>query len=384
VLHIFFPSSPDYGRRGTKGDEGSPPKTEVSFPRKAPAPIIPLILKETPMPKPKVTFGLQTGQQEATWPQIRDTWLESEALGFQHLWVYDHFLPTGTRIIDGPAPDGWTLLTALSQVIKKPRLGTLVTCMTFRHPVALTKIATTLDHVSDGRAILAVGAGWHEPEHTAYGIPLPPPRERVERFAEGVHIIKSLWTRERTTFDGKYYQIKDAPFEPKPVQDPHPTIVIGGGGEKRTMAVAARYADEWNWNLNGTTKDYAHKLEVLREHCKRIGRDFNEIALSLNVDFLVSDDDRRIENALKVHARSNNQTLQQARDATITGDPEEVIGKLQAYIDLGVRSFIFSLRAPYEAKDKKRLTDLDQRGLRYHTTMDDVRRLVKDVLPALR
>jgi F420-dependent oxidoreductase-like protein len=336
------------------------------------------------MPSSNVTFGLQTGQQEASWQEIRDTWLELEADGFDHLWVYDHFLPTGTRITDGPAPDGWTLLTALSQVVKKPRLGTLVTCMTFRHPVALAKIATSLDHVSNGRAILAVGAGWHLPEHEAYGIPLPPPKERVERFAEGVHIVKSLWTNDRTTFDGKYYQIKDAPFEPKPIQTPHPAIVIGGGGEKLTMAVAARYADEWNWNLNGTTQDYTHKLEVLREHCRKIGRNPDEIDLSLNVDFLISDDNRRIENALRVHAQTNNQTLQQARDATITGNPEEVIGKLQTYIDLGVRSFIFSLRAPYEAKDKKRLADLDQRGLRYHTTMDDVRRLVKEVLPALR
>ena len=337
------------------------------------------------MTSSQVRFGVQTGQQEATWPEIRDAWLELEDLGFDDLWVYDHFLPTGTRNMDGNVPDGWTLMAGLSQVVRRPRIGTLVTSMTFRHPVVLAKAATTLDHMSDGRAILGLGAGWHIPEHTAYDIPFPSPRERVERLGEATHIIKLLWSKERTTFHGKYYHLEDAPFEPKPLQQPHPLIVIGGGGEKQTLRVVARYADEWNWNLaSGTAGDYLRKLSILKEYCKEIGRDPSSIALSLNTDFLITEDPTRLEAALKVSAQTAGISINKVKENAIVGNPNEVGLKLQTYIDMGVRSFIFSLRAPFDVAGTSKLPDLAERALRYHTTMDDVRTLSKEVLPALR
>lgn len=336
------------------------------------------------MTKPTVRFGVQTGQQEASWPEIRDTWLELEDLGFDDLWVYDHFLPTGTTLVDGPVTDAWALLAALSQVVEKPRLGTLVTSATFRHPVVLAKMATTVDHASGGRLILGIGSGWHQPEHTAYGIHFPGPRERVERLEETVRVIKLLWAEERATFQGKYYQLKDAPFEPKPLQKPHPPIVIGGGGEKRTLPMVARVADEWNWNINGTSQDYQRKLKVLEEQCNALGRDPRTLDLSLNVDFLISEDPNRIASALKVNAQSAGVSIEMSKETTFVGDPDEVRRKLQIYIDMGVRSFIFSLRAPFEEAGTLKLPDLEERTLRYYTTMEDVRRLAREVLPPLR
>ena len=149
---------------------------------------------------PTVRFGVQTGQQETTWPQLRETWLELEELGFDDLWVYDHYLPTGTTLEDGDVTDAWSLLAALSQVVKRPRLGTLVTSATFRHPAALAKIAATVDHASDGRVVLGLGAGWHRPEHHAYGIPFPGIGERIRRLEETIRVIRLLWTADRADF----------------------------------------------------------------------------------------------------------------------------------------------------------------------------------------
>ena len=336
------------------------------------------------MPNSHVTFGIQTGQQEAQWGEFRDCWLELEELGFDDLWVYDHYLPTGTRVQDGAVDDAWALLAALSQVVKRPRLGTMVTSMTFRHPVVLAKMATTVDHASAGRVILGLGTGWYEPEHSAYGIPYPSLKQRMDRLGEAAQLIKMLWTEPRTNFQGKHFQITDAPFEPKPVQKPHPPILIGGGGERRTLNLVARYADNWNWIPTAPLEAYKHKLSVLREHCAAVGRDPAEIQQSLNPDFFISDDPKRIDQVLQVNARSAGKRVEEIRDSWIAGNPEEVRKKLQAFIDLGVTSFVFALRPPFDGASKAKVPDLSQRMMRYHTTMDDVRRLAKEVLPALR
>jgi len=328
-----------------------------------------------------ISFGLQSGQQDCTWTGMRDLWLELEDLNFDHLWVYDHYLPTGIKDMDVPILDSWSLLAALSQVVKKPKLGTLVTSNTFRHPAILAKMVTSLDHISNGRAILGIGAGWHEPEHIAYGLPFPTPKDRIERLEETVQIIKALWSNKRTTVSGKHFQIMNAPFEPKPVQKPHPPILIGGGGEKHTLRVVAKYADNWNWNLNGTISDYKRKLSILNQHCSTVSRDPNEIKLSLNVDFLVDTDENRIESALRVNADVMKKSIEEVRACSIVGSPEVVRSKLQSYVDLGVTSFIFSLRAPFGQKDTRELPNKEPRPLRYHATMNDVRRLCREVFP---
>ncbi len=333
---------------------------------------------------PKVRFGVQTGQQEATWPQLKQSWLELEQLGFDDLWVYDHYLPTGTTIEDGHVTDSWSLLAALSQVVHRPRIGTLVTSATFRHPVALAKAVTTVDHTSNGRVILGIGAGWHRPEHHAYDIYFPGNAERIRRLEETIRVIRLLWTEDRANFDGRYYKLRDAPFQPKPLQKPHPPILVGGAGEQLTLPLVARVADDWNWNITGTPADYKRKLQLLHNHCEKAGRDPSEISLSLNMDFLISEDPRRIASALRVNAHDAGVSIKEAQKTTLVGNPDQVRHRLQAFIDLGVTTFMFSLRAPFDEAGTAPLPDINQRALRYHTTMDDVRRMANEVLPPLR
>ena len=333
---------------------------------------------------PTVRFGVQTGQQETGWPQLKETWLELEQLGFDDLWVYDHYLPTGTTLEDGHVTDAWSLLAALSQVVSRPRIGTLVTSATFRHPVALAKAVTTVDHASNGRVILGIGAGWHRPEHHAYDIPFPGNAERIRRLEETIRVIRLLWTHDRADFDGRYYQLRDAPFQPKPLQKPHPPILVGGAGEQLTLPLVARVADDWNWNITGTPDDYRRKLQILHQHCEKVGRDPAEISLSLNMDFLISEDPARIASALSVNAQSAGVSIDEARKTTLVGNPDQVRQRIQEFIDLGVTTFMFSLRAPFDAAGTAALPDIRQRALRYHTTMYDVRRMASEVLPPLR
>ena len=333
---------------------------------------------------PKVRFGVQTGQQEATWPQLTETWLELEELGFDDLWVYDHYLPTGTTIEDGDVTDAWTLLAALSQVVRRPRIGTLVTSATFRHPVALAKAVTTVDHTSSGRVILGIGAGWHLPEHHAYDIHFPGNAERIRRLEETIRVVRLLWTQDRAEFDGRYYKLRNAPFQPKPLQKPHPPILVGGAGEQLTLPMVARVADEWNWNITGTPDDYRRKLKILHQHCVKAGRDPSEISLSLNMDFLISDDPNRIASALSANAQASGDSIEELQKKTLVGNPDQVRRRLEAFIDLGVTTFMFSLRAPFDEAGTQALPDIRQRALRYHTTMDDVQRMAREVLPPLR
>ena len=204
--------------------------------------------------------GVVTAQQHCTWPELAETWTLIESLGFDTAWVYDHLLPgqhsaslTGYGNPDGACLEAWTLSPDWRARTQRLRIGVLVTAATFRHPVVLAKQATTLDHLSDGRLELGLGAAWNAAEHRAYGIPFPPPAERVDRLAESLEIIRLLWTVDHPTFFGRFYQLDNAPFAPRPVQQPHPPIVVAAK-RPRMLGVAGRYAD--NWNMSGTPADF--------------------------------------------------------------------------------------------------------------------------------
>jgi F420-dependent oxidoreductase-like protein len=162
---------------------------------------------------------------------------------------------------------------------RRIKLGPMVLGNTFRHPAVVANMAATLDHVSGGRLQLGFGAGWMQSEHDGYGIPLPRPAERIDRLDEALQVVKLLLTEKRATFEGRHYQLRDAICEPKPLQRPHPPIVVGGGGEKRTLRVVARHADEWNGEASPS--QMAHKIAVLREHCRAVGRDADEIEIGV-------------------------------------------------------------------------------------------------------
>lgn len=225
----------------------------------------------------KIDFGVVLRQQKIEFEEIRDAAVLCDGLGYDSVWLYDHLLGQGGLDLD--IYEAWTLMSALSTVTVNVRLGAMVLCSSFRPPALLAKMASTLDVISGGRLEFAIGAGWFEPEYRAYGYDFPDARTRIEELAEAVTIIKAMWTEEKPGFDGRYYRIKDAYCNPKPVQKPHPPVIIGGSGEKYLLRAVAMLADEWNCPATHA-EAYERKMSVLGSHCAEIGRDPDEIRVS--------------------------------------------------------------------------------------------------------
>jgi alkanesulfonate monooxygenase SsuD/methylene tetrahydromethanopterin reductase-like flavin-dependent oxidoreductase (luciferase family) len=238
-----------------------------------------------PAPVPSQRFGLFLGQANKPLSQIYDEFQMAEDLGFDHAWLVDHLVDT-----DGPPShpihEAWTLLAALAAGTSRIRLGVLVTSNTFRHPAVLLKSAVTVDHISGGRLILGLGTGWHVDEHRRYGLELPDPAERVGRFEEAVELISLLMARERTTYSGRFYQLHNAPLEPRPLQAPRIPILIAAH-RPRMLRIAARYADQWDTfaampdtATDGVETALADRIRFLDQACRSIGRDPGEIRRS--------------------------------------------------------------------------------------------------------
>lgn len=227
-------------------------------------------------------FGFKTSPQNTTWADMLAVWQAADEIDFfESGWTFDHFYPIFSDPT-GPCMEGWITLTALAQATRRLRVGVLVTGNVYRHPAVLASMAATLDIVSNGRLEVGIGAGWNQEECDAYGIDLPPLKERFDRFEEACEVITGLLSNETTTFDGRYYSLRDARCEPKPVQRPHPPILIGGGGEKRTLRAVAKYAQHWNIP-GGDPAEFTRKHDVLRRHCDDIGRDVSEIMTSTHL-----------------------------------------------------------------------------------------------------
>src|SRR6267143_6539551 len=194
-------------------------------------------------------FGIFTGMGNTTWDAVLGLWRHAAASGWDAACVTDHFMPnTPDRV--GETMECWTTLAALAAAVPKMRLGTIVSGNTYRHPAVLAKMAAQVDIISGGRLICGIGAAWQQNEHEAYGIPFYTVAERLARLDEACQVLKALWTQDRASFKGRYYQLSDAPLAPKPVQRPYPELMIGGGGEKVTLKIAARHADHWNvWGV---------------------------------------------------------------------------------------------------------------------------------------
>jgi F420-dependent oxidoreductase-like protein len=241
------------------------------------------------MPNSPLRIDIKAAQHDRDWADIlayaRDTDANELFGGF---WVFDHFVPINGHV-EGPSMDGWTLLGALAVATRRVRLGLMVGCNGYRHPAVLAKIATTVDQVSGGRLDMGLGAGWFETEYNMYGIPFPPPAQRIGELDEACEVIKGLWTQEVADFQGRYYTLQAARHEPKPVQKPYPPIFIGGSGEKMTLRVVAKHADAWNFG-NGPVEEAQRKSRILDEHCAAIGRDTTTIRRSTQI-FLQSPDE---------------------------------------------------------------------------------------------
>lgn len=227
-------------------------------------------------------LGFKTAPQHTTWQNLLELWRAADDIDvYDSGWTFDHFYPIFSDST-GPCLEGWTLTTALAQATVRLRLGVMVTGNVYRHPAVLANMAATADVISGGRLELGIGAGWNQEECDAYGIELPPLRTRFDMFDEAVEVIVRLLRDETTTFEGRHYRLTDARCEPKPVQRPTPPIVIGGGGEKRTLRTAARWAQHWNWP-GGPASEFARKRDVLHAHCADVGRDPSEIMTSVHL-----------------------------------------------------------------------------------------------------
>ena len=228
-------------------------------------------------------FGLDCSQHQRTWEEIVERVQFAEETGFDGAWVFDHFKALYGDP-SGPCFEGWTLLAALAAKTDRIRLGPLVTGITYRHPSILTTEAVTVDHISDGRLELAVGAAWFEGEHRELGVDFPSNAERARRLEEAVQVMKLLMTEERASFDGRYYRLEDASYNPKPVQQPHPPLWIGAGGEKLMLPIVGRHADVWHGF--GSTEELARKGKIVDRAAEEAGRDPSSIerssALSLS------------------------------------------------------------------------------------------------------
>ena len=227
-------------------------------------------------------FGIKTSPQNTTWPDMLAVWQAADGIElFESAWTFDHFYPIFSDP-NGPCMEGWITLTALAQATERIRVGVLVTGNVYRHPAVLANMAATLDIVSGGRLELGLGAGWNDEECAAYGIDLPPLKERFDRFDEGCQVVLGLLRDETTDFDGKHYRLTAARCEPKSIQRPHPPLCIGGGGEKRTLRAVAHWAQHWNFP-GGGVEVLNRKREVLHAHCAEVGRDPSEIMISTHL-----------------------------------------------------------------------------------------------------
>ncbi len=229
-------------------------------------------------------YGFKTAPQNTSFADLLSCWRVADDLDvFESGWLFDHFEPIFSDRT-GPCLEGWTALAALAQATDRLRLGLMVTGNPYRHPAVLANMAATVDVISEGRLELGIGAGWNQDEADAYGIELPGLTERFDRFDEACQVVKLLLSQPVSDFAGEHYALTGAYCEPKPVQRPHPPIVIGGSGPKRTLRAVARYADHWNM-AGGSPSQFADSLSILHEHCATEGRDPTEITTSTQLRF---------------------------------------------------------------------------------------------------
>ena len=288
-------------------------------------------------------FGVQLQAQRTSWKDYLDAVRRVEALGYDTVWTFDHMLPFAGPD-DEPCFETFTALTAMALSTSRIRFGSLVNGVLYRDPATLAKSAADVDILSGGRLEFTLGAAWAEREFTAYGLPFPPVAERMERLAETVEAVKLLWTQDRTTYEGKHYRLQNAPCAPKPLQQPHPPITIGGGGRK-TLRVAAKHAN--GWNGIGSPAYMAERIDLLKAECSAIGRDFHEIELSVHPTLAVARTHEQAEAFARAFCAKLGVDLESNRSSWLLGTPDEVRSQIQAYFDVGVTHWLMAVGAPF-------------------------------------
>ena len=282
---------------------------------------------------------------ERHWEAMAHVARTAESAGYESVWVYDHFHTVPVRTQE-PTYEAWTMMAALAVATKTVRLGQMCTCNSYRPPAYLAKVAASIDAISGGRVEMGIGAGWYEDEYIAYGYEFPKPSVRIGMLAEAVEIMRRLWTEDETTFEGKHHRIQNAICSPKPLQDPHIPLWVAGGGERLTLRIVATHGDYSNFGLD--VDDFIHKSDLLRAHCKAVGRDFDEITRTTNFNVVIADTEAEVAErigALTAHLRrfttSDDEAENQVRryylgSGGMVGTPEQIIEKLVTWRDAGV------------------------------------------------
>ena len=297
---------------------------------------------------PNFSFDYDGQSNNADNSQIADSLknliTKAENSGFDSFWVMDHFHQIQfVGRPEEPMLEGWTVISMLAAITTKIKLGTLVTGIIYRYPSVLAKIAATLDVLSKGRLFMGIGAGWNEQESLAYGISFPSNQERMLRLEEAIQVIRKMWTEEPyASFNGKYYQIHNAYCNPKPIQKPSPPILVGGSGEKKTLKIVAKYADACN--LFGSPETVRKKLDILKEHCKSVGRDYSSILKTKLSAIIVDDNNDMAKN--RVRKTFGGIPEEQIKEFVIYGTPEDVSRQIETFEQVGIQYLTVNLE-PY-------------------------------------
>jgi F420-dependent oxidoreductase-like protein len=302
-----------------------------------------------------VKFGLQLWPQRTTWPEFREASLAAEAAGWDSIWVWDHLLA-----IQGPWQqpifEGWALLNAAAAITSRVRLGLMVGANTFRNPGVTTKLAATLDHVSNGRAVLGIGGAWFEREHEAFGIDFGASvGERLDRLEEAVPLMRRLFDGEKVSHDGRFYTFKDALCEPRPIQE-HLPILVGGSGPRKTLRTVARHADAWN--TSGDVPTLKGSLAVLAAHCADAGRAMSDIELTISFPTIIRDSAAAAERARTAQLTFNGITDGGGGVPLLMGSPKLLAETLKPYLDLGFSTVIVRMPAPFDRETIDRLPEI--------------------------
>ncbi|MBI2778015.1 MAG: TIGR03560 family F420-dependent LLM class oxidoreductase [Chloroflexi bacterium] len=305
-------------------------------------------------------FGAACWIQRTDWPALRDACLAAESAGFEAIWLDDHLL-SDEGDWRAPKLEGWTSLTAVAALTVRAELGLMVSANTFRNPGLTAKLATTLDHVSGGRAILGIGGGWFEREHEAFGLDFGSGfGERLDRLDEAVGLIRRLLDGETVTHAGDFYELRDAVCKPRPIRRPLP-ILIGGSGRQKTLRTTARYADRWNGY--GTPERIAETSAVLRERCEEVGRPYEAIRRTVTMEVVIRDTEAEARAAFHeieaIHGiRGRIGADGTPRGMGAGGPPERIADFVRGYADLGIDEVVWVFRNPFDLETIRRLPEV--------------------------
>ena len=277
-------------------------------------------------------MDLNSIKLEDQWNTILEAASNIENLGYESIWVYDHF-HTVPKPTQDPTYECWTLMSALSQTTSKVRLGQMCTCNSYRNPAYLTKVASNIDVMSNGRLEYAIGAGWYDHEYRAYGYEYPSAGIRLKMLEESLIIYKKMTTEETPSFNGEFYQIDGAINQPKPIQKPYPPLWVCGGGEKVTLKLLAKYGDYGNWDVD--VDGFIQKSNILQNHCENVGRDFNEIGKTLHTNVLIADNQNDLDRKVEKLSTYTNIPKDYYYQRPLIGTKDKVFETIDQYKEAG-------------------------------------------------